>query len=188
MKILKNQWLLAIPLLILVIFGFFYFEANFWIRFLVILLAALGVLSFKSQPEMLILLVLYLGLDNLYNIRYSLAVPLSFIMLAVYLLATLSFYLEARASKILPAAEKNLFLLYGATCGLVGLEIFLTMTFWPVDPKIKSLVIVFVFFLIWRLFYFYINNVLHLKRTLILILVTLVILGLVLFFNLHIGF
>lgn len=190
MKIIsKYIWkFLTILSLVLVIFGFFYFEVSTTLRVMVILLGLIGLIYLSSMSEILMLLILYLGLYDLYNIRYGLAIPLALIILIVFGLATLIFYLESHFNKLFKEIEKNIFFLYLLSIGLIVLEIFLTMSFWPVDPKLKSLVIVVVFYILSRIFYLYINNVLNLKKAIVFILVSVLILGAVLVFNLIFGF
>lgn len=170
--------------IILVIFGFFYFETSTILRILVIFLGLVGLTTVKKTPEILIITILYLGLYDLYNVRYGLAIPLALILVAVFVLATTMFYLLNYFNKVIVNLDRYLFLTYLVTTGLIVMEIFLTMTFWPVDPKIKSLVIVVVFYLMGRIFYLYINSMLHLKKILTIIFLSLVILGAVLLFNL----
>jgi len=189
MKPTKFPWhLLIYPLLLGVVLGFFYFETSLFLRIMVIFLSISGFFFLKSMPEVLLLLIFYLGLYDLYNVRYSLAVPLALIIAVVFTLTILIFHLESRFKHLTENMDKNLFQLFLATAGLLILEIFLTMTFWPVDPKIKSLVILFVFYLIFKTFYLYINSVLNLKKMATMILVTMMILGGVLVFNMFFGF
>lgn len=190
MKIIfKYSWqFLAIFTLVLVILGFFYFEASIFLRVMVIVLGAVGLMTIRSTSEILTLLILYLGLYDLYNIRYGLAVPLSVIILVVFGFTLLVFLLWANFRKIPHSLDKNLQRLYLVTTGLVVMEVFLTMSFWPVDPKIKSLVIVTIFYIISRVFYLYVNNMLHLKKVMAFIAISLLILGAVLVFNIFYGF
>lgn len=184
MKSLKaSLWKYVAALsLLLVIAVFFYFESSFALRFMVVFLGLIGLFSFKQTPEILTLFVLYLGLYDLYNIRYGLAVPLSLILIAVFSLAVFVFFIWTKFAKF-SALNKDIFLLYLIIAGLAVMEIFLTMSFWPVDPKIKSLVIVTAFGILIKVFYLYVNNVLNLKKTAIFILISLLVLGGVLLFN-----
>ena len=169
--------------LILAIWGFFYFEPSLILRILVILLGLIGWSFFKSFPEMIVLITFYLGLYDLYNIRYGLAIPLSIIMVIVFVLALFLFYILAYFNKLTESLKKNVLWLYLLTIGLIALEIFLAMSFWPVDPKIKSLVIVIVFAIISKVFYLYINSMLNLKRIAVFIIVSMIVLGSILAFN-----
>lgn len=183
----KNLWkYLAIFILALVIFGFFYFEMSLFLRISLVMLGLIGLLTISSTADIIVFLILYFGLYDLYNIRYGLAIPLSLILLVVFALVLLVFFLWIRLSKF-PQLEKNFLWFYAVTMGLIVIEIFLTMSFWPVDPKIKSLVIVVIFYIIFRIFYLHINNVLNSKKIVFLILVSMLILGAVLAFNMFFG-
>lgn len=190
MKIFSKYFgiFLSIVSLALVIFGFFYFETSLPVRVMVILLGLLGLATIKSSSEILVILIFYLGLYDLYNIRYGLAVPLSIILMLVFGFSVLAFELLSFFQKMRERVPKNIFLLYLLTIGLIVLEIFLAMTFWPVDPKIKGLVIVIIFYILYRLFYLYINNVLNLKKATVFIFFSILILSLVLLFNFFLGF
>lgn len=197
MKIFANNLykILGIILLSGVILAFFYFETSLFLKILVVLLGLTSLFSLSAAPEIIITLILYLGLYVLYNVRYGLAVPLALIMILVFGLTILVFYLEYRYRKTVVAdktqelqeATRNIVLVYLLTTGLVVLEIFLAMSFWPVDPKIKSLVITVIFCLICRIFYLYINSVLNLKKIVVFILISILILGGVLAFNMFYG-
>lgn len=181
----KYLWLLlTIFFAVLSIWIFIYFETSLSLRVMVILLAVIGLFGIRSGlEEIIILLVLYLGLYDLYNIRYGFAIPLSLIILAVFILTILIFLSWYRFKRVEGSLNKNLLQLYCVVIGLVVMEVFLTMYFWQVDPKTKSLVIVTIFYVIIRIFYLYINNVLNSKKIAILILISFLILGLVLIFN-----
>jgi len=175
--------LIFILSLVVVILGFFYFEFSLILRILVILLGLFGLGMYKRDPEILILIILYLGLYDCYNIRYGLALPLVIILLAVLGLSSFLFYMFAWSNQIIQNLAKERFFLYLVTAGLVILEIFLAMSFWPVDPKIKSLVIVVVFYLISKIFYLYAHNMLNLKRTIGFIMAGIIVLISVIVFN-----
>lgn len=188
-KIIENLWIVVgFITCFLVIWGFFYFEASLLLRIMIILFALAGLVAVKTSPEIFLLLIFYLGLYDLYNIRYGLALPLALILAGVFGFSLLIFYLEARLNKILACLDKNIFLFYLLLVGLMVLEIFLVMTFWPVDPKIKSLVIVIVFYLTSKIFYLYANSVINLKKIVVLIGVSILILAVVIAFNLWFGF
>ncbi|MCL5407028.1 MAG: hypothetical protein M1429_00820 [Patescibacteria group bacterium] len=190
MKIIsKYLWeILGALVLILVVLGFFYFETSTILRVLVVILGLLSLMAIRSASEILALLIFYLGLYDFYNIRYGLAVPLFLIILTVFGLTIFTFSLWIHFQKLSQRQDKNILWLYGITTGLIAMEIFLTMSFWPVEPKVKSLVIVVVFYIISRIFYLYINNVLNSKKIVVFILISLLILGAVLAFNLFFGF
>lgn len=180
--------ILVFLMLAVVISGVFYFEVSFIFRILVVLLGLLSLAFFSTMPEIIFLVILYFGLFDLYNIRYGLAVPLSVIMLLVFALSLFLFYSQLKIARREKNLDKNLTWLYLLTTGLIILEIFLTMSFWPVDPKIKSFVMIIVFYLISKIFYLYIDSVLNLKKVLVLALVSFFILGGILIFNWRFGF
>lgn len=189
MKLKQPQLLikiLIIGLVIIAILGFFYFENSLMLRVLSVLLGIVGIATIASQPEIVVFILLYLSYFDLYNIRYGLAVPLAVVMLPVFGITVFSFYgqnfllgFEERTKKVLN--------LYTVLTGLVTLEIFLTMTFWPVDPKLKTIVIIVVYYLIERIFHLYINSVLNLRKIVGFFVVSIIILAIVILFNLRLG-
>lgn len=185
MKTLSNTFwkFSSILVLALVAFGFYYFEPSITLRILAIILSFIAILTIRSVSEILVLLILYLGLFDLYNMRYLLAVPLYLVILLVFGLTIFTFLLWGNLHQILKNLNKDFLWLYSIVTGLIAIEIFLTMTFWPVEPKIKSLAYVIVFYIIARIFYLYVNSVLNLKKIIIFILINLIILGIVLVFN-----
>lgn len=188
-KILPLLWKLSLyALAIFVIWGFFYFEPSTILRVFVILLVVIGLASIRMMPEIFIVVLLYLALYDLYNVLYGLAIPLALVIIVVFFLTVFLFFWQSSFSKIDKNLDKNIFRLYQMTTGLVILEIFLVMYLWPVEPKLKGLVISVVFYLLLRLFYLYANRVLNLKRALPLVIVTLVILATVLAANMWLGY
>ena len=155
---------IAFLILALVIAGFFYFETATVLRLLVILLGLVGLWQLKKLPEILAMLLLYLGLYDFYNIRYGLAVPMATILIGVFGLAIFLVYLLTKIYNLGEILDKNIILVYLLTAGLIVLEIFLAMSLWPVDPKTKALVIVIVFYLSMRLVYLNAHHVLNLNR------------------------
>ena len=165
-KTLNFAKAIIIVLLALEIFGFFYFEISPLLRVLIIFLGLISLWQMKKLPEILVLLVLYLGLFDFYNIRYGLAIPTAIILLGICALVSLLYYFSARIYKFEETLEKNISLIYMVTTSLITLEIFLAITLWPVDPKTKSLIIVVAFYLVMRLIYLNVHHVLNLKRAL----------------------
>lgn len=172
-KLLIEKTLL-LGLLLTSIFGFWYFESSLILRSMVILMSVLGLgLSFfrhsekpqlASQREFLILLILFLGLFGLYNAAYGLAIPLYLIMIATLVLVWILFYTLLILDRLDTLIEKPVFLVLTAAIGLIVLEIFISLSYWPIDPKAKSLIIVVIFYLVTSLIYLYMHNVLRLKR------------------------
>jgi hypothetical protein len=176
---LNNQWLFRGKLILFVflsvsILGFFYFESSELLKFLV---ALLGLSSFLwavwSKPdqthptqarEVLALFILYLAVFSLYNLLYGLGVQLYIVMIALWLSVTLLFVSLLVLDKIDILVSRPFFWLLASLAGLIVLEVFLSLSFWPIDPKIKSLIIVVVFYLFTNLVYLYARNVLRFKR------------------------
>ena len=150
--------------LILVIWGFFYFETSLILRILVLGIGLTAIWQFNKYPEILILLVFYLGFYSLYNIRYSLAIPMAMILLMAYFLTTFLFYALGKLNQFPTSFDSKIFNLFLVVTGLVILEVFLTMSFWPVDPKIKSLSLAVSFYLIFKVVYLKLSGMLNLKR------------------------
>ena len=85
-------------------------------------------------------------------------------MLAVLALVAGLFFGLLTLDRLESLISPPLFWVFVVLVGLVILETFLSLSFWPVDPKIKSLIIVVIFYLIENLIYLYTHNVLKLKR------------------------
>jgi len=167
----------AVLILGLEIFGFHYFETSLILLILLIFLALIGLWQLGRNPEIMVTLMLYLGLNDLYNIRYGLAVPMAAILIGALLLTFFLSYLLGRIYKYEEMIEKNISLVYLMASNLVVLEIFLAMSLWPVDPKTKSLVIVVTFYLMNKLIYLNVLRVLNLKRAVGFVIISILILG-----------
>ncbi|MBM2820260.1 MAG: hypothetical protein HW405_20 [Candidatus Berkelbacteria bacterium] len=151
-------------ILALGIWSFFYFESSLTLRILILALGAVGLFQIKKMPEILVLTNVYLIIYDLYNIRYGLAVPLAIIMIIVLVLSVLVFYINLEITQEVKFTNKNLLLVYLTVISLVVLEIFLAMSYWPVDPKTKSITITVAFYVIIKAVYLHANNMLSLKR------------------------
>lgn len=184
----RNFWnFFSIIVLALVVLGFFYFETSTLLRIFVVTLGFISLISVRKNPEIFALFNLYLLFYDLYNVRYGLAFPLSIIILIVFGFTLAIFAFLVHFYKISKNLDKNLLWLYLAIAGLSVMEIFLAMSFWPVDPKIKSFVIVIIFYVIFRIFYLYANNVLNSKKVIVFMLISFFILAVVLTLNLFFG-
>ncbi|MEK7143175.1 MAG: hypothetical protein AAB785_03135 [Patescibacteria group bacterium] len=167
MKILNQPLVLKIlnlVILFLVIWGFYYFEPSLILRILIIALCLGAILQFGKIPELLILVNFYLGFYFLYNIRYSLAIPMAVILVAAFMITILLFYSLNQFIKYPIAFDIKKFNLFLVVTGLVILEIFLTMSLWPVDPNIKSLSLTVSFYLIFKIVYLELSGMLNLKK------------------------
>ena len=169
------------------IVGFWFFEFSLLLRILVIILSIFGLSSaffFKTEKtnlqsprEFLILLILYLGILTLYNLLYGLNIPTALIMAAILILSSaLTFCLFSldNLSGLVARPIVNLFIVL---MGLINLEIFLTLSFWPINPQAKSFIIVIFFYLTSSLFYLYAHDVLRLKRISGFLITSIVLLG-----------
>lgn len=160
----------------LVIFGFWYFEENIFLKILTILLGLIALyLVFKKDEEKShfasrfqfpALLVLYFGFFDLYNFLYSINLPLYMVMVIILILVSGLFFVVVTIDKASGLIEKAVLPTYVVTTGLVLLEIFLALYFWPVAPEVKSFIIVMFFYLILSLIYLSIHNMLRLKKIL----------------------
>ena len=190
MKILKSPLAVKIIttlILIISVIVFFYFEPSVILRILIIFLGLIGVWQLSKTPEILILLSLYIILNDFYNIRYGLAIPLAVIMVAVFVVTAYLFYAYSKIGQFV-IDEAKIFNIFLLVIGLISLEIFLVMSFWPVEPKTKSLVIAICFYVATRIFYLHINNVLNLKKAAGYILVSLFVLAGVIALSWRLGF
>lgn len=189
----KPLWLIwskvvLVAILIATLAGFWYFETSVILKILVIILSGTGLVTafahktekppLRSPREFIILLILYLGLFDLYNLLYGLSIPLYLIMVATLILVAGLFFGILVLDKIETILKPSLFWVFIIMIGLVVLETFLSLSFWPIDPKIKSLIIVVIFYLVTNLIYLYTHSVLKLKRILGILIVSIVILSL----------
>lgn len=159
--------IVLLALFLILFFGiwiFFYFEVSFSLRLLVIILGLIGLAQIAKKPEILVLVNLYLIIYDLYNIRYGLAVPLAIIMLIVLAVSLAMSYINFQINEDSKFKNKDLLFVHLAAIALINLEIFLAMSYWPIDPKTKAITIALVFFIITKTVYLHINNVLSLKR------------------------
>jgi len=180
MKIITANWFLrltSLVLLILEVVVFFYFENSLVLGLLAIFLGLIGFWQFRRLPEILTIFLFYLGLYDFYNIRYGLAVPMAIILIGVLGLTVFLYYLLENFYQFSKILTKDILRVYLVVLVLIVLEIFLTMSLWPVDPKTKSLVIVIAFYLLIRLIYLNAHRVLNLKRAFGFVLVSFLILA-----------
>ncbi len=184
---IRGLKLLCFALLVASTIGFFYFEISLIIRILVIFLGLIGLIQINKLPEILVYINLYLSLFVLYNLRYGLAVPMSMILVAVVLISTFLFYVNFRLKEGQILVNDRL-LVFLTVVGLLTVEVFLAMSFWPVDPKTKTLTIVTIFYVFSRAVYFQANNMLSLKRISGVLTVSVIVLGLLFGLSYWLGF
>lgn len=148
-RFLVNKIFLSF-LLLFGLVGFWIFEPS------VFYLSILGLIALfviweswiKKKFFNLIIVDFYLLLVFLYNIYYSYAFPLPYITIIVILVG-IFFHWVYHELNGLP--KSKVFQLESATFGLLLLEIFIALKFWPIDPKVKSFIIVG-FFYLWESF------------------------------------
>lgn len=182
MKFLSSSFFSKIIIILASIAGiwlFFYFESSLMLRVLSILLVLTGLLNINRNPEIIVLSLVYLIGNDLYNLRYGLSIPLPIVMIIIWSFSVFFGYFYLKQLKSLNFPNRDYLFSYLLVWSLSILEIFLIMSFWPIDPKTKSLIITVSFFLIGKTIYFNVNNVLSLKRISSFLIVSIVALGLV---------
>lgn len=191
---MKNiQWsiwskIILTAILAVTLVGFWYFENSLILKILVIILTGGSLLAaflhqtekppLRSPREFIILLILYLGLFTLYNLLYGLSIPLYLVMIAILVLVAGLFFGLLVLDRLETIISPPIFWVFIIMVGLVVLEVFLSLSFWPIDPKIKGLIIVVIFYLMTNLIYLYTHSVLKLKRIIGILVVSIVILSL----------
>lgn len=193
---MKNSWVLfgkiILALLLSVsIYGFFYFETSLVLKVLVVIMGLGGFLwgikentndsPLSNKREVLILLILYLSLGSIYNLLYSLGIPLAVVMISVCFLVFALFGGLLVLDRLHDRFVGPRFWVFVILAGIVLLEIFLSLAFWPIDPKFKSLILVIVFYGLTNVIYLYAHDMLKLKRIINLLIVCVVILALIVF-------
>jgi hypothetical protein len=188
-KLLLQEKILFLIVLILTISCFWYFESAIIIKIFVIAIALIGIalgyrpkknISTSSKFELLSLLILFLGSLASYYAIYNIGLPMYVIMPIVLALVAGLFYLLVTIDEMVPMLGPDNFYLYIVLMGLITLEFFLSLYFWPITPEVKSLIIVVIFYLITNLVYLYINSMLRLKRIAGYVVVSLLIIGTIL--------
>lgn len=174
----------------LVISGFWYFEENIILKILALFLGLISLyLIFKKEEEkphfasrlqFPALLVLYYGFFDLYNFLYSVNLPLYMVMIIILLLVSGLFFVVVTIDKASGLISRDVLPVFVVAIGLVILEIFLTLYFWPIAPEVKSFIIIIIFYLILALIYLHIHNMLRLKRILGYLVASFVVLAIVL--------
>jgi hypothetical protein len=185
-----TEKILLITVLFLTVAGFWYFEESLFLKILSIVFALGGMwLVFRktnetskltSQRELLVLFILYLGFLSFYNLLYGMNLPLYVILLGILILTAVVFYSLFGLDDFKNLLGKEVFHVLVALLGIVVLELFLSLYFWPVAPETKSLVIVVILYLIMSLVYLHIHSMLRLKRVAGYLVVSFLILGAIL--------
>lgn len=118
----------------------------------------------------------YLLFFSVSNLSVSLVMPLWVLMLVVVSLSFLIFYAILWASGI----DRQLVILYTVLLGFLISEIFLIVSFWPVDPSAKSIVLVVAVYIFWGLLSHWLERMLTTRIVLEYVLVGLSLMGVVL--------
>lgn len=155
-----------------VVFGFLYFEENLWLKILAVFLVVIGLLlTLKHQEnapnsrfELLNLTLLYLGFFSIYNLLHGINLPIYAAMLIFLIFIFILFGSTLIIDEIDKLLGRNLFLSFVLTTGLVLTELFLSLYFWPIDPGLKSLILVVSYYQISSLVYLYSRSVLRLGK------------------------
>lgn len=179
-----------LAVLIGTILGFWYFESSNLLKIIILILAFSGLIfalrnkktqHFASKFELLSLLILYLGVFTIFNMLYIFNLPLYAAMIVILALVTALFYSTLSLDQADHFLPKEIFQSLILLLGLVILEIFLGLYFWPIDFEAKSLILVIVFYLIVSLIYLYIHSMLRLRKILGYVVVSIFILAVMMF-------
>ncbi|AKM82506.1 TPA: hypothetical protein DD449_01860 [Candidatus Berkelbacteria bacterium] len=152
--------------------SFLFFEENVTLKILAIILVLIGVLlTFKERPsgtssrfELINLTILYLGFFSIYNLLYGVNLPLYIAMILVIVLIGLVFYPSLVIDEIGKSLSKEIINVYVVLTGFAIIELFLSLYFWPIDPGVKSLVLVVAYYQISSLVYFSSRSMLRLNK------------------------
>ncbi|MFA4931138.1 MAG: hypothetical protein WC570_04730 [Patescibacteria group bacterium] len=93
------------------------------------------------------LVAAYLLYFSIAHFSVSIALPLWILMVVVVFFSFAIFYSILWASGL----DRSIVVLYTVLLGLLISEIFLVISFWPVDPSAKSIVLVVVMYIFWGL-------------------------------------
>ena len=102
------------------------------------------------------LIAAYLLFYSIFNVSVGFAMPLWLLMLIVVIIGFLIFYAVLWASGL----ERAKTILYTVLFGFLMSEIFLIVSFWPVDPSAKSIVLVVTMYIFWGLLSHWLERVL----------------------------
>lgn len=123
------------------------------------------------------LVAAYLLFYSISNISMGFSMPLWVLMLIVVVISFMIFYSILWASGL----ERSLAILYTVLFGFLMSEIFMVISFWPVDPSAKSIVLVVALYIFWGLLSHWIERVLTTRTVIEYILVGLFLMAVVLY-------
>lgn len=140
------QKIILILSLLISFFGFLNFETAVILKIIMVvfILIAGFYIYLKNKSEFLVIIIFFLTFFDIYNLYFSLSLPLWAVMLLAGLAILGIFYLAVpKEVKILSSYAAS----YALLLALVILEIFLALIPWPTDPKSKAVVLLAVFYL-----------------------------------------
>ena len=185
-KLKHFENLIFLGTLIGVLVGFCYIEESLMLKILAVLFAvmtlAITVRKEKSKTtsskyELLGLFIIYLGVFVAYNFLYTINLPLyaaMVIILILTILVTLAMFLVDKVQEQISKEVLNAIILL---VGLVILEIFLGLYFLSIDPVIKSLFVIVIYYFLINLVYLYVNSMLRLNKVIGFLVISLIILA-----------
>jgi hypothetical protein len=159
-KILDLRDVILIAFFMLGLIGFLNFESllyNFTLKIVVVVIGLLLVFTFilmkNEVSDFFATVILFLSFYNLYNLYYSLNWPLWLLMI-IGIILTISIF-NLLFWSVRSSLTGIYLIIYSLLLVLMMLEFFLSLIYWPIDPKSKSLMLVAVFYVL--------GGVLHLK-------------------------
>lgn len=164
--------LFFLGLIAAVLASFWYFEESLLLKVLSVVFVVVGILTtfrqsedrLKSRYELLSLITLYLGIFSLYNLLYGINFPIYIIMIILFLLVGILIFSILTLDKIRELIKKEFFNSFIVLFGLVIIEVFLCLYFWPISPELKSLVLVVIFYQMTTLVYLHSRSMLRLNK------------------------
>lgn len=138
-------------LLLVGVLGFWFFQGFLFLKILAVVLAILSLYTFwfKEKGELIVFFSLYFGIYTLYNLYFSgLYFPqyLWQSMLTIAAAAALLYLILFWPYRHLYNTYQLIF--YQILTILILMEVFLALTFWPINPETKSLILVLTFYTI----------------------------------------
>ncbi len=122
------------------------------------------------------LIAAYLLFYSVFNVSVGFAMPLWLLMLVVVAIGFMIFYSILWASGL----DRSSTILYTVLFGFLMSEVFLIVSFWPVDPSAKSIVLVVTMYIFWGLLSHWIERVLTGRVVVEYILVGIILMSVVL--------
>lgn len=180
-KLFIFEKLFFIGVLIGTLLSFWYFESSVFIKILALILAAAGIFlaAKKKSPqyELASLLTVYFGAFTFYNLIYVVNFPIYMVMILILILLMTVAFTALTMDGINELMGREVFLSLIFLLGLISVEVFLSLYFWPINLEIKSLVLVVIFYQTTSLIYLYVRSMLRLNRVVGFLIVNLLILA-----------